>query len=289
MQRLPFCAFSVFLATAASLLLLGCAVTAQTYPACHLGDAACAPDSKFEAKDGRADDVWYCCPSDGVVSLDSSARCTGGVPAGCATNGHAQATFEPCIKTSQSCPSGSQCVSGTSQWYDESLGILAIGHSPCPSGSSLRVNSMRITTTGMFEYGGGFVLGPLGMRAMVSGSASNCYSLTRPYIAVNTPDWPNTPSWSIRCANNQPCSYSITSSVTCVATPTTTQCSVGPVSPRMPGFMNPFRPCASNTKAITANDGNQYCCDSASDRPTFGASGSCTCGQLHIHQLARLE
>jgi len=277
-RRLPFCAFSVFLATAVSLLLLGCVVTAQTYPACHLGDAACAPDSDF-----KIGDVRYCCPSGGDLDLSTSrVQCAGGVPAGCATDGHAQATFEPCIKTSQPCPSDSQCVSRTTTRWSTELSISDIGHSPCPPGSSTRVNSMRITTTGMFDYGGGYVLGPLGMRAMISGSDSNCYSLTRPYIAVDTP------GWYIRCADNQPYSYTITSSITCVATPTTTQCSVGPVSPTIPGLTNPYRPCSWKTNSVTANDGNQYCCDSESDRPTFGASGSCTCGQLHIHRLARL-
>ena len=155
------------------------------------------------------------------------------------------------------------------------MGVVALGHSPCPSGSTYLTNSMRITTTGTFEYGGGIDYGSMGLRAMISASPSKCYHLTRPYIAMGFPNW------IILCANNQQCSYTISSSITCVPIPSTTPCLVGPVSSTVPSLTNPDRPCAGNAKAVTSNDGNQYCCGSASDVPKFGGSGYCTCGKLH--------
>ena len=207
--------------------------------------------------------------------------CTGGTPAGCAATGQAQPTFETCSATTQSCVSGSQgCVSGTTQ--NTLLGIVAIGQPVCPSGTTPRVDSMRITTTGTFEYGGGIDYYGNGasssLRVMLSKTPSKCYQLIRPYIAVGNPNW------AIRCANSQQCPYTITSTVVCVTRSSATPCLVGPLSTAaVSSFTIPDRPCAGNAGAITANDGNQYCCESTSNAPVFGQTGSCTCGQLRRH------
>lgn len=272
-RLLPFSAFSAFLAAAISLVLLARVVMAQTYPACRLGDAACAPDSNLNSR---------CCPSGASVSsfqLNGGTpvvTCTGGTPAGCAADGHAQPTFNPCSSSTspQSCPSGSRCVTGSIDPFSR-MGILGLGHPLCPSDSSILTHSMRVTTTEKFEYGGGVDYGPsIGLRAMMSATPSKCYELSGPYIAMARPNL------LIRCANNQQCSYHISSSITCVPTPSDNPCLVGPVSSTVPGSPDPARPCAGNARAITASDGNQYCCSSETEMPSFGASAYCTCGQL---------
>lgn len=224
----------------------------------------------------------FCCPDGASISqLTTSVTCSGGTPAGCAATGQGQPTFEPCSETSQSCSSGTPgCVTGNAAPYI-GMGILAIGHSLCPAGTTPRLDSMKVTSTRTFQYAGeydSYVTGAASsLRVIISKTPSKCYQLTLPFLAVSAHQW------QFRCTDSQ-CPFTLTSSVTCVTSlNATSACLVGPLdNAALPGFTNgPPRPCASNAKAITANDGNQYCCESTSNAPVFGPSGSCTCGQFY--------
>ena len=146
------------------------------------------------------------------------------------------------------------------------------------------VESMKITSTNTFQFAGEYDFYGSGaassLRVIISKTPSKCYRLTLPFLAVSAHQW------QLRCADSQ-CPFTITSSVTCVTSlDTTSACLVGPLdAAALPGFSNgPPRPCASNARAITANDGNQYCCESTLNTPVFGPNGSCTCGQFHSKQ-----
>jgi hypothetical protein len=254
------------------------AVAAQGYAACIFGDAACAVGSRITS----GSDV-FCCPNGAFPSQNNNdATCIGGTPAGCAATGKGQPTFETCTATTQTCTSGSPgCKTDIAGQYT-GLGILGIGHPLCPAGTTPRLDSMKITSSGTFEYGGEvdyYGSGASGsLRVIISKTPSKCYQLTLPFLAVSAHQW------SFKCADAQ-CPYTLTSSVTCVASlDATSACLVGPFSTAStPGFTTPPRPCAGNAQAITANDGNQYCCGSTSTVPVFGQAGSCTCGQLQWH------
>jgi len=257
-------------------------VVGQSYPACIFGDAACASGSSFSSGG-----TVFCCPNGASVSqYNNDVTCTGGTPAGCAATGKGQPTVEPCTATMQSCASGEQgCVSGDLEAGGfRGMGILSLGYQPCPSGTKPRIDSLQITSTGTFEYSGGLDYYRNGefqsLRWVASKTPSKCYRLTLPYVVVNGA----VSLWVARCANSEPCPYTVISSIKCVAQPdVASACLMGPLETApVPFYSTPPRPCADNVRSITANDGHQYCCASASATPVFGQAGpgSCTCGQL---------
>ncbi len=266
-------------------LLSAVTTVSANYAACTHGDAACASDSLWV--DGITHKS-YCCPEGAGVNLGSPPMCEGGSPAHCAATG-TLSTLEPCSDTTLACTSGVGCETGAGiRQADFSLGFAAT----CPGSSSMRVLRAKVVaTSGSFAYASWYDLdswsNTMRRRELLSTQSSTCYQLTLPITSVNS-----NPGLRLKlqCAGSGTCSYTVIAVATCVAAETNA-CWVGPAPTHavIPGQTLPDSAYTGIANTFIGNDQNQYCCNDISQKPSFGAYGTCKCGQLSHTQVRAMN